>query len=231
MPAAGMRRNSSGQQLTPQGFSQADVVHTGQLLKLGAVNKTWKERWFVLVSPRQGDKDRAAQHQAQLYYYRTHDARQPQGVVNIATSVIRESQEYSPNVFAFEIVTHTRIYQLVCPSHTEMVKWISVLTACSHIAVDNRQFDELEEAIRQAEWLCSAPRCEALLRPPTPTFPGAAPAAEPAAAAGAAPREPEAAEAAAAAADGLQGAAAALGVEGVTAGDSDSSPSQQEVSA
>ncbi|KAJ9463684.1 hypothetical protein DIPPA_65644 [Diplonema papillatum] len=118
-------------------FATKDVTYSGQLLKLGAVNKAWKERWFVLVG-------------SKLYYFRSRELKQPQGTVSVDQAYIRPSIDQHQG-YCFEIVTSQRVFQLVAQSQAEMRKWVDVLTRASSISRENDRFHILESRIAQAE--------------------------------------------------------------------------------
>eukprot|EP01064_Diplonema_japonicum_P016873 TRINITY_DN2491_c0_g1_i1.p1 TRINITY_DN2491_c0_g1~~TRINITY_DN2491_c0_g1_i1.p1 ORF type:complete len:156 (+),score=27.59 TRINITY_DN2491_c0_g1_i1:46-513(+) len=116
-------------------FSQKDISRSGQLLKLGAVNKAWKERWFVLVG-------------SKLYYFRNRDMKQPQGTVSVDQAYIRPSADQQ---YCFEVVTSQRVFQLVAQSHNDMLKWVQALTEASSVSKENELFQVLEERICSVE--------------------------------------------------------------------------------
>eukprot|EP01059_Diplonema_ambulator_P010087 TRINITY_DN2007_c0_g1_i5.p1 TRINITY_DN2007_c0_g1~~TRINITY_DN2007_c0_g1_i5.p1 ORF type:complete len:181 (+),score=26.94 TRINITY_DN2007_c0_g1_i5:303-845(+) len=123
-------------------FKQSEISRSGQLLKLGAVNKAWKERWFVLVG-------------SKLYYFRNRDMKQPQGTVSVDQAYIRPSSDQQ---YCFEVVTSQRVFQLVAQSHNDMLKWIQALTEASSVSRENELFHKLEERICSVE----AARCSTI---------------------------------------------------------------------
>eukprot|EP01006_Ploeotia_vitrea_P045239 TRINITY_DN66921_c3_g2_i1.p1 TRINITY_DN66921_c3_g2~~TRINITY_DN66921_c3_g2_i1.p1 ORF type:complete len:156 (+),score=11.06 TRINITY_DN66921_c3_g2_i1:135-602(+) len=110
----------------------------GSLMKLGAVHKTWKERWFVL----KGSK---------LYYYKTSAADKHISEISIDQAVIRTSKELYPQHFCFEIVTAPRVYQLIAKKDTEMWVWVRELQKMSQITRENEIIGTTEDMIRHLQ--------------------------------------------------------------------------------
>jgi hypothetical protein len=104
---------------------------------MGVVNKRFKERWFVLS----GNK---------LFYYKSQSANNAIHFIPLEDSFIRVSQEY-PNSPCFEIVTGSRIFQLVAPSFPAMHEWIQYAKKYSTIYVDNNYLFKVEQEIVNQE--------------------------------------------------------------------------------
>ena len=119
-------------------FDEADVLYNGFLHKLGAVNKAWKDRWFVLAGKK-------------LYYFRSKEnTKVPTGIVQVDNAYTRPGEDTN-HPCSFEIITAQRIYLLAAPSQQVMQKWVNVLNAVSHVARDNEMFTMLETRIQSAE--------------------------------------------------------------------------------
>eukprot|EP01061_Rhynchopus_euleeides_P043885 TRINITY_DN76718_c0_g1_i1.p1 TRINITY_DN76718_c0_g1~~TRINITY_DN76718_c0_g1_i1.p1 ORF type:complete len:194 (+),score=59.29 TRINITY_DN76718_c0_g1_i1:250-831(+) len=118
-------------------FDEKDILYSGFLHKLGAVNKAWKDRWFVLVGTK-------------LYYFRAKDQRQPQGTVEVRQGWARPGDDANQPC-SFEIITAQRVYLLAAPSPNNMQKWVNVLNSVSEVALDNEMFSMMEARIQVAE--------------------------------------------------------------------------------
>eukprot|EP01060_Flectonema_neradi_P021545 TRINITY_DN2925_c5_g1_i1.p1 TRINITY_DN2925_c5_g1~~TRINITY_DN2925_c5_g1_i1.p1 ORF type:complete len:170 (+),score=22.86 TRINITY_DN2925_c5_g1_i1:65-511(+) len=118
-------------------FKPSETSHSGPLYKLGALNKAWKNRWFVLVG-------------SKLYYFKHKEVKQPQGTIRVDQAYVRVSSDQSQPC-CFEIVTSQRIYQLTATSRSDMNKWVEVLMSASTISRENSMFQYLEDTIAQAE--------------------------------------------------------------------------------
>lgn len=104
---------------------------SGMLLKMGQVNKSWKERFFIL----EDDK---------LFYYKNHDAVKAIAYIPLNDAYVRVSPEYYPEFASFEIVTCQRIYKLQAANFELMKTWIQHCQTFSKITMEN-------ELIRQAD--------------------------------------------------------------------------------
>lgn len=111
---------------------------SGKLQKMGVVNKRFKERWFVLS----GNK---------LFYYKSKDANAAIHFIPLDEAFIRVSSEYYPASPCFEIVTGSRIFQLVAPNFPTMNDWIQSAQKHSNIYNDNRVIALVEQDIIQQE--------------------------------------------------------------------------------
>src|SRR5688500_14534883 len=83
----------------------------GYLRKMGAVNKSFKERWFVLKGNR-------------LYYYKTMDSPRPISYISLNECHIRVSPEWYPQFACFDVVTSQRVFQLIAPTSNDMKLWM-----------------------------------------------------------------------------------------------------------
>ena len=118
-------------------FKPSEMSHSGRLYKAGALNKAWKDRWFVLVG-------------SKLYYFKHKDVKQPQGTIRVDQAYIRVSPDHTQTL-CFEIVTSQRVYQLIATVRSDMFKWMEVLMAASSVSKENLIFRTLENNIAQAE--------------------------------------------------------------------------------
>jgi hypothetical protein len=108
---------------------------SGRLQKMGVVNKSFKERWFVLS----GNK---------LFYYKSKDANAAIHFIPLEESYVRVSQDHHPNSHCFEVVTGSRIFQLVAPSEKAMHEWIHSIQKYSNITnCDNHILSLVEDVI------------------------------------------------------------------------------------
>ncbi|KAL0485731.1 PH domain-containing protein [Acrasis kona] len=109
---------------------------SGQLQKMGAINKSWKERWFVL-----SDK--------KLFYYKNQRATSMKSFINLENAYVRTAEEYSPTSNCFDIVTPERVFQLVAPNPTVLKEWMVSIQSYSTIVPENDTIRKIDDGIIQ----------------------------------------------------------------------------------
>eukprot|EP00669_Euglena_mutabilis_P010181 TRINITY_DN4958_c0_g1_i1.p1 TRINITY_DN4958_c0_g1~~TRINITY_DN4958_c0_g1_i1.p1 ORF type:complete len:171 (-),score=29.18 TRINITY_DN4958_c0_g1_i1:169-681(-) len=110
----------------------------GYLMKMGQHHKTWKERWFVMQN-------------GHLAYYKSKEMDVPIADIALHDAYCRLSREYYPQRFCFEVVTPTRVYQLIAKTQEIMAMWMDQLSKNSLVTRDNEAIVRMEEMISQAE--------------------------------------------------------------------------------
>ena len=123
---------------SPVQTGQTTPPQCGYLMKLGQHHKTWKERWFVINNGR-------------LYYYKSKDTDRPLGEIAIHESHCRVSREFYPQRLCFEIVTPTRVFQLIAKSPDSMSTWMAEVLRHSFVARDNEVILSMEDMISKGE--------------------------------------------------------------------------------
>ncbi|EFC50023.1 predicted protein [Naegleria gruberi] len=104
---------------------------SGILFKMGEVNKSWKERFFIL------EEDK-------LFYYKNSESSKAIAYIPLNDAYVRVSPEFYPKQACFEIVTSQRIYKLMAANFELMKTWIHHCQTFSKISMEN-------ELIRQAD--------------------------------------------------------------------------------
>jgi hypothetical protein len=116
--------------------TEATVAKTGYLHKKGEINTSWRLRYWVLT----GDK---------LCYYRSNS--EPSAVAAIALRdanvVTKEYSEALKGMYAFDVITKTRVYSLAAKSRAEMLDWVSAIAARTSLGLDNQLIAQAEERI------------------------------------------------------------------------------------
>jgi len=128
-----------------------DGEYCGLLKKLGDVNRTFKERWFVL----QKDK---------LWYFKTQQSPKAITYIALKDAVIREAStdknrrtsvvnafRPSERSLSFQIVTQDRVYELVAPSREQRHAWLTLLQQQTQLQVDNGEIDQIDVMIEEHE--------------------------------------------------------------------------------
>ncbi|KAG2378402.1 hypothetical protein C9374_008545 [Naegleria lovaniensis] len=116
---------------SPQPKESHKYEMSGVLCKMGEVNKSWKERFFIL----EDDK---------LFYYKNNEATKAIAYIPLNDAYVRVSPEFYPKLACFEIVTAQRIYKLQAANFELMKTWIHHCQTFSKISMEN-------ELIRQAD--------------------------------------------------------------------------------
>lgn len=116
---------------SPQPKDSHKYEMSGVLCKMGEVNKSWKERFFIL----EDDK---------LFYYKNNEATKAIAYIPLNDAYVRVSPEFYPRLACFEIVTAQRIYKLQAANFELMKTWIHHCQTFSKISMEN-------ELIRQAD--------------------------------------------------------------------------------
>jgi hypothetical protein len=117
--------NAEEQDVQP--VAQADpyfIVMEGWMHKKASLSKSWRNRWFVLKSD------------CKLYFYRKKWDKICKGLIDINS--ISEIQQIEKNEYGegyqFEIVTPSRVYQLIAPSENARREWMK---AIAYLALGN----------------------------------------------------------------------------------------------
>lgn len=74
---------------------------------------------------------------------------------------MRPSQEHA-QLPCFEIVTASRVFQLIAPNATEMDRWIACIEPYSKVLQENRLLQNAEEQIQKSEQTLSDNMCKQL---------------------------------------------------------------------
>ncbi|CAI8041282.1 Pleckstrin homology domain-containing family A member 2 [Geodia barretti] len=107
--AAVGKSGGKGQKKT-RGFPR--VIHAGHGIKLGAVRKSWKKRFFVLTEVSVG-------------YYKTIDEVEPIRTVSVGDMTsCAVSKESSGKEHMLELVTPSRTYYIQMETEEEMEQWV-----------------------------------------------------------------------------------------------------------
>jgi hypothetical protein len=112
--ALARRQASSGVAAVPAALQRAWAERRGVLQKQGAINKTWKTRFFVLKN-------------LHLYYYKDDDSSKPLGIIPIdaGTRVVAVGA-----AGRFTITHHQhRVYQLAAADARQADEWLDALRA------------------------------------------------------------------------------------------------------
>lgn len=106
-----MNRNKSSNQMKT---NSSEIIKSGWCIKLGAIFKTWRKRWFVLRN-------------TELSYYKTcGNGQKAQGVISLinAKASLDPDAEKQP---AFKIDTPGRVYHIVTDTISDAKSWINVI--------------------------------------------------------------------------------------------------------
>jgi hypothetical protein len=101
----------------PAAAQRAWAERRGYLHKQGALNKTWKSRYFVLKNHK-------------LYYYKSEESVKPQGIIPIddRTTLAKLPAARNGGMMAFTITHHQhRVYQLAAPDMRQVDEWLGAL--------------------------------------------------------------------------------------------------------
>ncbi|KAL9644936.1 hypothetical protein ABK040_004430 [Willaertia magna] len=111
----------------------------GTLQKMGEINKSWKERYFIL----EDDK---------LFYYKNLETNKAIAYIPLSDAYVRVSNEYFPKVPCFEIVTCQRIYKLLANNFETMKSWMLCIQNYSKVAIENNLIRQAEQNIKTKEF-------------------------------------------------------------------------------
>lgn len=106
----------------------------GILYKRGAVNTSYRDRYFILEEGR-------------LFYFKNSKALQAISYIDIEHSYIRNMG----GDLTFDIVTPGRTYYLSAPDFENKMQWLLALELYSKVARDNRLIANAEEQIKAQE--------------------------------------------------------------------------------
>ncbi|ELR18326.1 uncharacterized protein ACA1_371760 [Acanthamoeba castellanii str. Neff] len=101
------RRRATAETPSREYQSEGKILHSGYLQKRGQVNRSLKQRWFVLLDRK-------------LYYAKGPDQK-PIDCIPLDQAVIRPAVEDTSD-FAFEIVISARVYFIVAASQQDMLE-------------------------------------------------------------------------------------------------------------
>jgi len=111
---------------------------SGVLSKMGEVNRSWKERFFIL------EEDK-------LFYYKNSESTKAIAYIPLNEAYVRVSPEFYPKMACFEIVTCQRIYKLQASNFDLMKQWIQHCQNFSKIGVENELIRQVDVQIHQSE--------------------------------------------------------------------------------
>eukprot|EP01080_Neovahlkampfia_damariscottae_P006374 gene6374-10381_t len=108
--------------------------YCGYLKKMGSVNKSWKERFFVLDDE-------------YLSYFTNEDSQNSLGKINLSNSYVKHSNQEG----GIEVVTEGRVYVLLANSNQEAEIWVNHLRPCSQIYAENEIIRKADQYLRDLE--------------------------------------------------------------------------------
>lgn len=98
----------------------SEIIKSGWCIKLGAIFKTWRKRWFVLRN-------------TDLSYYKScGNGQKAQGVISLidAKASLDPESEKQP---AFKIDTPGRVYHIIADSPNEAKSWVEVINNANKV--------------------------------------------------------------------------------------------------
>lgn len=132
------RRRATAETPSREYQSEGKILHSGYLQKRGQVNRSLKQRWFVLLDRK-------------LYYAKGPDQK-PIDCIPLDQAVIRPAVEDTSD-FAFEIVISARVYFIVAASQQDMLEWIKLLSQQTRLNKENHFIEQAEDMISKATYL------------------------------------------------------------------------------
>jgi hypothetical protein len=125
----------------PAAAQRAWAERRGHLHKQGALNKTWKSRYFVLKNHK-------------LYYYKAEDSSKPQGIIPIDDRTTVARLPSSPTRFTITHHQH-RVYQLAAADARQVDEWMAALRqsidAFAQLAGNNGNDARRDALLRQRD--------------------------------------------------------------------------------